>query len=156
MRWLRPYAATVFPFLVALVLCSELLSAGNWRERTVVSDLNGERSSTLLRRSSSMTGHGMVPAQRAVSEKDAITMRLISGPGANSNYGGTLTRDFAIFSPDGSKFVITLKRGNLRNNRNDYTLLLYHTDQIFRSREPVVLVSLSSSSNREAIKDVSW
>lgn len=94
--------------------------------------------------------------RRDVSETDAITMRAISGPGASSNYGSTLARDFAVFSPDGSKFAITLKKGDLHNNTNRYSLLLYYTSQVFRSPKPVVLVSLSSSSNREAIKEVTW
>jgi len=96
------------------------------------------------------------PFEPVFTESDAISMRLISGPGASSNYGGTLNRDFATFSPDGSKFVIILKRGNIQNNTVEYSLLLYHTIQAFASPKPVVLVSMSSSSNRDAINDVSW
>lgn len=95
-------------------------------------------------------------SRRTVSERDAITMQVISGPGASSNYGGTLTRDFAIYSSDGSKFVIILRRGNLRNNTNEYSMLLYRVDRLFQSTGPTLLVRMSSSSNREAIKDVRW
>ncbi len=95
-------------------------------------------------------------SRRTVSERDAITMQVISGPGASSNYGGTLTRDFAIYSSDGSKFVIILRRGNLRNNTNEYSMLLYRADRLFQSTGPTLLVRMSSSSNREAIKDVRW
>jgi dipeptidyl aminopeptidase/acylaminoacyl peptidase len=93
---------------------------------------------------------------RAMTEKDAIGMRLISGEGASSNYGTTLNRDFAIFAPDRSKFVIVLKRGNLKTNTTEYSVLLYRSAQISRSPKPVVLVSMSSSANRDAISDISW
>lgn len=96
------------------------------------------------------------PFRRVFTEKDSISMNLISGPGASSNYGGTLNRDFAIFSPDRTKFVVLIKRGEIRSNTTKYSLLLYRTAKVFHSPTPIVLVSMSSSSNREAIKDVSW
>lgn len=61
-----------------------------------------------------------------------------------------------LFSPDGSRFVATIRRGNLESNTNDYSLLLWKTAEIFESSEPDVLVTLSSSSNREAICQVKW
>lgn len=144
--------------LIGALLCSQWLPADNGPNNTVVPALDDKPASTA--RIPNSTYPRSRPAiqfsRRAVSEKDAIGMRVLSGPGASSNYGGTLDRNFAIFSPDGSKFLITLKRGNLHNNSNEYSLLLYHTGQLFRSPRPVLLVSMSSSSNREAIKDVSW
>ena len=62
----------------------------------------------------------------------------------------------AEFSADGKHFVIITAKGNIQNNTNDYALLLFQTDNAMRSPTPEVLVSLSSSSTRPAIQDVTW
>jgi dipeptidyl aminopeptidase/acylaminoacyl peptidase len=58
-------------------------------------------------------------------------------------------------SPDDTQFVAVLRKGNPKQNTNEYSLLLWHTEQVFNSR-PDALLTMSSSSNREAIKAVSW
>jgi dipeptidyl aminopeptidase/acylaminoacyl peptidase len=68
----------------------------------------------------------------------------------------TRLRDLAKFSPDGKRFVVFLKKGNLETNTNEYSLLLFETDEVFRSPTPRVLLSMSSSSNRPAIQNVLW
>src|SRR4029077_10971705 len=60
------------------------------------------------------------------------------------------------FSPNGKHFVIILKKGNLGANTNEYSLVLFHTAEVFQSPQPDVLVSLPSSSNRTAIDSVRW
>ena len=60
------------------------------------------------------------------------------------------------FSPDSKAFVVVLRKGNLDNNTNEYSLLLWQTDCIFRSGRPEVLLTMSSSSNRPAITDITW
>jgi hypothetical protein len=62
----------------------------------------------------------------------------------------------AKFSPDGKRFVVILKKGNLEANTNEYSLVLFQTAEVFQSPEPRVLVSLASSSNRPAIDNVLW
>ncbi len=62
----------------------------------------------------------------------------------------------AFYSPDRKKFVMVLKKGNLEQNTNDYSLLLWKTDDIFRTSSPEVLLVMSSSSNRAAIENLSW
>jgi dipeptidyl aminopeptidase/acylaminoacyl peptidase len=62
----------------------------------------------------------------------------------------------AKFSPDGKHFVVILKKGNLESNTNVYSLVLFQTAEAFQSREPQVLVSLASSSNRPGIDNVRW
>jgi dipeptidyl aminopeptidase/acylaminoacyl peptidase len=62
----------------------------------------------------------------------------------------------AQFSPDGEKFTVVLKRGNLERNTNEYSLSLWRTAEVFHSRRPELLLTFSSSSNREAIKRVTW
>lgn len=62
----------------------------------------------------------------------------------------------ASFSPDGTRFVILLSKGNIENNTNDYVLKLFRTRDITLSPTPRILASLSSSSNRPAIQEVKW
>jgi dipeptidyl aminopeptidase/acylaminoacyl peptidase len=94
--------------------------------------------------------------KRPATEEDAIRMVRIAGTGSINSYAGTLTEDFAYFSPDEKQFVIVLKKGNLERNTNDYSLLLFKTNEAFASPKPKLLAALSSSSNREAITDVAW
>ena len=93
----------------------------------------------------SWSGAVAVPTKRAVSVADAICMTKVSDPGHP-----------ATFSPDGRKFVVVLERGNLKQNTNDYWLLLWRTNQLFNDAKPELLITMSSSSNRPAIKDVRW
>ena len=62
----------------------------------------------------------------------------------------------ARFSPNGRQFVISTTRGNITENTNDYTLLLFQTDKALQSPTPEALVTLSSSSNRPGIQAVTW
>jgi hypothetical protein len=52
--------------------------------------------------------------------------------------------------------VVILEKGNLEHNTNDYSLLLWTTDEVFGSRPPEILVEMSSSSNRAGVEAVSW
>jgi dipeptidyl aminopeptidase/acylaminoacyl peptidase len=85
------------------------------------------------------------PTKRAVTVADAICMTKLTDPGHPAN-----------FSPDGSKFVVLLQRGNLTQNTNDYWLLLWRTNRLFSGAKSDLLITMSSSSNRPAIKDVRW
>jgi Prolyl oligopeptidase family len=148
----------LIPLLLSVLMLSPVrLSSKASRtgvQRTVIQ--TAATSKPDPRHAHAQTIPGAEPSTNVFTESDSVSMRLISGPGANSNYGGTLNRDFAIFSPDGSKFVIAIKRGDISTNTVEYSLLLYRTTLAFASPKPVVLVSMSSSSNREAIKGVSW
>lgn len=92
---------------------------------------------------------------RPVTVVDAIQMTKYVGSSAYD--GGTSAQhNAALFSPDGKRFVIATKKGNIEKNTNDYSLLLFQTNRGLRSPVPEVLVSLSSSSNRPAIQDIKW
>lgn len=86
------------------------------------------------------------PARRPVTMADAIRMRRL--PDA----GGAI----AHFSPDRRNCVVVTRRGLIEENVNEYSLLLWKTNQIFGGKVPDELVKLSSSSNRPAIQQVSW
>jgi dipeptidyl aminopeptidase/acylaminoacyl peptidase len=92
--------------------------------------------------------------QKPVAVVDAIGMTRF----ADDYYfkGGAAAGRVAHFSPDGKQFTITLRKGNLEQNTNEFSLLLFHTADALRSPKPEVLLTKSSSSNRDAIKNVSW
>jgi len=94
--------------------------------------------------------------KRPVSVADAIRMVRVAGTGAIDSYSGALSSNFAKFSPNGKQFVFLTKKGNLEQNTNEYSLLLVQTDEVFRAAKIRTLVSFASSSNREAITDVTW
>lgn len=94
--------------------------------------------------------------KRPVTVADVIRMTRVAGRGAINTYGGGLSAGFATFSPDGTRFVFLVKKGNLEQNTNEYSLLLYNADEVFDSPSPRRLVSFASSSNREAINDITW
>src|SRR5260370_41231384 len=62
----------------------------------------------------------------------------------------------AEFSPDGKKFVVVLRKGNLEKNANEFSVLLWHTNGFSESPTPEVVLTMSSSSNRDAIRSVKW
>ena len=77
---------------------------------------------------------------------------------ADRNYaaGGSSKNRVGIFSPDGSRFVVVLKKGNLSSNTNEFSILLFETKASPQTSKPRLLVTMSSSSNREGIKNVKW
>jgi hypothetical protein len=93
--------------------------------------------------------------KRAVTVADSIQMTRLGNPSYTE--GAPSKGIVAKFSPDGERFVIVLKKGNLAVNTNEYSLVLFQTSAVFQpSPEREVLASLASSSNRPAINNVLW
>ncbi len=92
--------------------------------------------------------------KRAVTVADTIEMTRLADP--QYNFGGSAKNLIAKFSPDKGKFVVALRKGNLKENTNEYSLMLWQTGEIYLNASPEILLTLSSSSNREAIKNVTW
>ncbi|HWO37640.1 MAG TPA: prolyl oligopeptidase family serine peptidase [Candidatus Acidoferrum sp.] len=93
-------------------------------------------------------------ATRPVTAPDAIEMTKL---GDLDLYWGIPFLDrLAHFSPDGKKVVVVARRGNLKSNTKDYFLLLWRTDQLLHSAPPKKILTMSSSSNRQGIKDLRW
>src|SRR5262249_13491191 len=82
-----------------------------------------------------------------------ITMYRIAGSG---NPGVRAKTGFAVFSPDGKQFALVVAKGNLEDNTNVYSLLLFRTVDISDSPVPRLLASFSSFSDREGIVDLKW
>jgi dienelactone hydrolase len=95
------------------------------------------------------------PSQkRRITVKDTIEMTEFADRGYF--LGGAPSSPVAIFSPDGSKFLVRLKKGDVAANAVEYRLLLFETSEVFRFPSGKVLLAMSSSSNREAIQLVRW
>jgi len=62
----------------------------------------------------------------------------------------------AHFSPDGKQFVVVLRKGNLKKNTNEYSLVLFHTADALHSPQPRTIATFSSASNAPGIQDVRW
>jgi dipeptidyl aminopeptidase/acylaminoacyl peptidase len=97
------------------------------------------------------------PALRHFSIPDAICMTRLAGSHyARYAAGAGPEQDFAVFSPGGRSFAIVIRKGNLANNTNEFSLLLFRIDERNDVSGPTVLAMFASSSNREGIKDVTW
>ncbi len=94
------------------------------------------------------------PTRRPPTVADSIGMTNLGDP--EYIRGGTSRDRVAVFSPDGSRFVIVLKKGNLDQDTNEYALFQWRTSEISHSHVPEHLLTMSSSSNRGAIEDVRW
>ncbi|HET8925253.1 MAG TPA: prolyl oligopeptidase family serine peptidase [Candidatus Acidoferrum sp.] len=92
--------------------------------------------------------------KRSITVSDAIEMTRVGEPDLFSE--SESKERVARFSPDGRQFVLVLKKGNVERNINEYSLLLFQTGEAFHSPKPIVLLTMSSSSNRDALHGVKW
>jgi len=88
--------------------------------------------------------------RREVTVADGITMGRIAHPVEE------LSPDISIWSPNGELALVVVKRGDLKNNCVDYSLLLWRRAELFHGPKSQVLLTFSSSSNRDGIRDVRW
>src|SRR5690348_9471307 len=80
---------------------------------------------------------------RLPTVRDGITMtqlafvaNIYGGPPCGIGLGyGTV----ATFSPDGNKFVVVLRKGDIESDTNLYTMLLWETHHLDSERPSVVL-----------------
>jgi dipeptidyl aminopeptidase/acylaminoacyl peptidase len=104
---------------------------------------------------SSAYGQVRLPAaKRPISISDGVSMTRWAGRGSlmDGDSGGYVVS----FSPDGKRFVVLLRKGNLEQNTNDFSLLLYQTVDALHAPKPEVALKMSSSSERDAISKIRW
>ncbi len=90
-------------------------------------------------------------SKRPVTVADSIQMTRFG-----DDAEGYSTKGIVAFSPNAEQFVVVLKRGNLQDNTNEYSLVLFKTAEAFHLPTPRTLVTMSSSSNEPAIHNVAW
>lgn len=96
-------------------------------------------------------------AKAPVTVADSIRMTRVAGSAdLRDRYTGGVFSDFAVFSPDGKRFVVVVRRGNLDQNTMEYSMLLWATDRLFNASAPRTIITFASSSYREGIRDVRW
>jgi dipeptidyl aminopeptidase/acylaminoacyl peptidase len=98
-------------------------------------------------------------AAQAVGKKSitvADTIRMTTVPETQYAAGDASKSHIALFSPDYKHFVIVTEHGLLETNEREFSLLMFQTDEVFRSPRPDVLISMRSRSNRDAIRSVKW
>ena len=126
-----------------LTMCCDLAFCGDRRTNS-----SANRASTVL--GPAVAGL----TKRPVTVADSIHMTRFGDPYYAD--GGSAKGIVAKFSPNGEQFVIVLKKGNLEDNTNEYSLILFRTAEAFHSPKPHLLLSMSSTSNRPAIHNVVW
>ena len=92
--------------------------------------------------------------KRAVGVGDAIALTRLADP----SYFRGVPADgkVANYSPDGSRFVVVVRKGDLSTNSNIYSIFLFQTAHIFDAHRATPLITISSSTNRPAIAEVKW
>jgi dipeptidyl aminopeptidase/acylaminoacyl peptidase len=94
------------------------------------------------------------PKKRGVTVEDMIAMTQWSD--LSYFLGASPSTAVGIFSPDKRQFVVLVKKGILEQNTNEYSLLLFQTDEALQSPEPVTVARMFSSSYRPGIKKARW
>lgn len=87
--------------------------------------------------------------KRPVTVADSIRMTRLAERDSRST-------SLAQYSPDGKRFTIVTSRGNLEQNTNEYSLLLFNISDVFSSPIPRVLLTVSTSSNEAGISRLRW
>jgi dipeptidyl aminopeptidase/acylaminoacyl peptidase len=98
--------------------------------------------------------NGVMESKRSITVKDAIEMTRLAG---HEYFVGVDAEDrVAMFSPDRKQFVVTLRKASLENNTIESSMYLFRSAEAPRSPAPHLLLTMSSTSNREAISGVRW
>jgi len=91
-------------------------------------------------------------AKRPITVADDIGMARVAHNDSEPNSN----EKPVYFSPDGKRFVLVLIKGNLAQDTNDYSVLLYNTADALHAPKPDLLLKMSSSSSRDAISQIRW
>jgi dipeptidyl aminopeptidase/acylaminoacyl peptidase len=94
------------------------------------------------------------PSKHLVRVSDAIAMTRWADP--DYFRGDSSLGRVALFSPDLQKFVIVVRKGIVEQNTNEFSLYLFLTSSVLQSPTPDLVLKMSSSSNRDAIREVRW
>jgi dipeptidyl aminopeptidase/acylaminoacyl peptidase len=89
--------------------------------------------------------------RRPVTVADSIEMTKLGGP-----LFEYLDRPAAQFSADRKHFVVLTRKGNIKDNTNEYSVLLFRSAEAFRAPHPETVVKFTGSTNRPAIDQIHW
>ena len=93
-------------------------------------------------------------SRRPVTVQDSVRMTRL----ADILYfnGESSTGRVATFSPDGTQFAVVLRAANVEQNTNTFTLYVFRAADVFSSPKPFAVLTMASSSNRDAIGKLKW
>lgn len=98
-------------------------------------------------------GQNSTPVPKhSITPADAVEMTRV----VYDDFGANSIKKPAYFSPDGTRFVVVLTKGNRDQDTNDFFLLLYETAEAPRAPKADLLLKKSSSSGRDAIRQLRW
>jgi dipeptidyl aminopeptidase/acylaminoacyl peptidase len=94
--------------------------------------------------------------QRPFTQADSVEMTSIADPDYwhhNQSVGRV-----GHYSPDGSRLVVTLRKGNLAEGTTEYSLLLYRMDELLQDPlpEPRTVLTMASATNQEIFAALRW
>jgi dipeptidyl aminopeptidase/acylaminoacyl peptidase len=92
--------------------------------------------------------------RRLLTVADTIRMTVWANRSYLSN--GAPDSPVAIFSPDHARFLIIVRKGNMERDAIESSLLLFESKSVFQETRPRVLITMSSSSHRDAIQRPKW
>jgi dipeptidyl aminopeptidase/acylaminoacyl peptidase len=92
--------------------------------------------------------------KRPVTVADGIEMTQIGDRTYLDDFAKT--GNVVQFSPDRKKFAFVVQKGNLSKDTVDYSIIIFRTADAFTAPHGQVVATLSSSSNRPAISQVTW
>jgi dipeptidyl aminopeptidase/acylaminoacyl peptidase len=93
------------------------------------------------------------PQKRLVTVADGISAARVVGtpfPYYSPDSG------FAVFSPNNKFFAVVVSKGDLEHNTNDYSLLVFRTDETGHQNVPKKLATFACSSNSAGISEIKW
>jgi hypothetical protein len=96
-----------------------------------------------------------VPDNRSVTVEDVVRFAAIGDP-------QTMVEDYGpasaagVFSPDGQRAAVVVRRGNPSTGTNDGSLLVYNASGLFNDQSPQVVAEFSSTTNHQPIAFVRW
>jgi dipeptidyl aminopeptidase/acylaminoacyl peptidase len=92
-------------------------------------------------------------SKRPIDASDAIEMTQVENVTCPSD--ASSSSEAGVLSPDRSRFLLVLSRGDLRKNVNEYSLRVFDPKELRPGLEPRTLVTMRSSDT-PAIKDTCW
>jgi hypothetical protein len=95
--------------------------------------------------------------RRPATVADLVSMVRPGDPLYEADFIGKNVADkIALFSPDQERFIVLLKKGNIDDNTNRYSILLWRTGEVFKNPKADEIFALSSGSNEPAIEGLRW
>jgi dipeptidyl aminopeptidase/acylaminoacyl peptidase len=125
-----------------------------WANHSVEIGKIGIRMLTIILTLGAICPFGRGHEKRAVCVGDAIAMTRLADP----SYFRGVPADGKVgdYSPNGARFIVVVRKGDLSTDSNLYSIFLFETAHIFEAHRAKPLITMSTSTNRPGIAEVKW